>query len=106
MIPRALLVDPEWSHRPAAARVIFIDMSKIHHHGSEHRPSNNGRIGYGCAAAAKAAECVGSHRLPDARRAPEGRTPYSDDTGRIQSEGRRGRASEWEITIFPMPGRP
>src|SRR6202035_1443483 len=55
MVPTDLLVHPDWTHRRAAARVIFIDMGKRHHHGGERGASNNGRIGYGCAAAAKAA---------------------------------------------------
>ena len=57
MLPTDLLVHSDWTHRPAAARVIFVDMCKIHHHGSEHGLSNNGQIGYGCAAGAKATNC-------------------------------------------------
>jgi hypothetical protein len=55
MVPTALLVHSDWTYQRAAARVMFIDMCKIHHHGSERGPSNNGQIGYSCAAGARAA---------------------------------------------------
>lgn len=55
MVPTSLLTHPDWTGLPATARIIFIDMCKLHHHGSARGSSNNGQIGYGCAAGAKAA---------------------------------------------------
>jgi hypothetical protein len=106
MIPRALLVDPEWTHLPAAARVIFIDMCKIHHHGSERLPSNNGRIGYGCAAGAKAASVsvATAYRMLDELR--KGSLLNLRRHGAFRVKAGEGRAHEYEITIFPMAGLP
>ena len=106
MIPTGLLVTPAWIHRRAAARVIFIDMCKLHHHGSERRPSNNGQIGYGCAAGAKAANVsvATAYRMLEELRT-SGLTKLLKK-GAFRVKAGEGRTTEWEITIYPMAGRP
>jgi hypothetical protein len=105
MIPRALLVHPDWTHRAAAARVIFVDMCKIHHHGSERRPSNNGQIGYGCVAGAKAANvsATTAHRMLKELRKSGLLKLRREGAFRVKASD--GRAAEWEITIYPIAGR-
>ncbi len=106
MLPRALLVHPDWTHRPAPARAIFIDMCKIHHHGSERGASNNGRIGYGCAAGAKAANVsvATAYRMLEELRNGGLVKPLTKAAFKVKADG--GRVTEWEITIYPMAGRP
>jgi len=106
MIPTGLLVTPAWIHRRAAARVISIDMCKLHHHGSERRPSNNGQIGYGCAAGAKAANVsvATAYRMLEELRT-SGLTKLLKK-GAFRVKAGEGRTTEWEITIYPMAGRP
>src|ERR1700730_4565261 len=106
MLPTALLVEPNWIYLPATARVIFINMCKIHHHGGERGPSNNGRIGYGCAASAKAANVsvATAYRMLEELR--KGGLINLRRQGAFKVKAGEGRAHEWEITIFPMAGRP
>jgi hypothetical protein len=81
-------------------------MCKLHHHGSERRPSNNGQIGYGCAAGAKAANVS----VATAYRMLEELCTSSliklRKKGVFSVKAGEGRATEWEITIYPMAGRP
>jgi len=105
MIPRALLTDQRWIALPAAARVIFIDMCKIHHHGGEHGPSNNGRIGYGCAAGAKAANVsiATAYRMLELLR--KSGLIRQRKKGIFRVKGGDGQTAEWEIGIFPSGSR-
>jgi DNA-binding transcriptional ArsR family regulator len=105
MIPRDLLVHPDWTHRPAAARVIFVDMCKIHHHGSERGPSNNGRIGYGCAAGAKATNMSVATAYRMLKELRESGLLELRREGAFRVKAGDGRAAEWEITIYPVAGR-
>ena len=106
MIFRALLVNPARTHRRPAARVIFIDMCKLHHHGSERRPSNNGQIGYGGAAGAMAANVsvATAYRMLEELRTSGLIKLRKKGVFRVKAG--EGRATEWEITIYPMAGRP
>jgi hypothetical protein len=106
MIPTALLEHQDWTHLPAPARAIFIDVCKIHHHGGERGPSNNGRIGYGCVAGAKAANAsvATAYRMLNELR--KGGLLKLRKKGAFKIKAGEGRAHEWEITIFPMAGRP
>jgi hypothetical protein len=106
MVPTDLLVHQDWTHRRAAARVIFIDMSKRHHHGGKRGASNNGRIGYGCAAAAKAANVSVATAYRMLEELCNGGLIKPRRKGAFKVKAGEGRATEWEITIFPMAGRP
>ena len=106
MLPTALLVHTVWIHLPATARVIFIDICKSHHHGGERGPGNNGQIGYGIAAGAKAANVsrATAHRmLGDLSKS--GLLKLRKE-GVFNAKAGEGRTREWEITIFPVSGRP
>jgi hypothetical protein len=106
MVPTALLVHSDWTYQRAAARVMFIDMCKIHHHGSERGPSNNGQIGYSCAAGARAARvsvATASRMLKELRK---GGLLKLRREGTFRVKAGDGRAAEWEITIYPILGRP
>lgn len=106
MIPRALLVHSDWTHRSAAARVIFVDICKRHHHGSKRGTGNNGQIGYGCAAGAQAANvsvATAYRKLEELRGADLLRLQTK---GVFKGLGGEGRVSEWQITIYPVIGRP
>jgi hypothetical protein len=106
MLPRALLVDSVWTNLPATARVIFLDMCKIHRHGGARGPGNNGYVGYGCAAGARAANIsvATAHRMLSLIR--------KSDLVKLRKEGSfkvkagEGRTREWEITIYPIDSRP
>ena len=106
MIPRAFLVDPQWNHLPAAARVIFIDMCKLHRHGSDHRPSNNGQIGYGCTAGAKVAKASVATAWRMLEELRSSGLLKLRTKGEFKVKAGEGRATEWEITIYPIAGRP
>ena len=106
MVPTDLLVHPDWTHLPAPARVIFIDMCKRHHHGGERGPSNNGRIGYGCAAAAKAANVSVSTAYRMLKELGNGGLVKPRKKGALKVKAGEGRVTEWEITIYPMAARP
>jgi hypothetical protein len=108
MFPARLFTHQKWIELPPTARVILIDMSKRHHHGvpgDPNRPSNNGQIGYGCAAGAKAANVspatAGRHiglirKVSLVKLRKEGSFNIKDRTAQTR---------EWEIAIFPMKGR-
>jgi DNA-binding transcriptional regulator YhcF (GntR family)/DNA-binding XRE family transcriptional regulator len=84
--------------------VIFIDMCKIHRHGSEHCPSNNGQIGYGYAAGAKAASVsvtTAYRMLEDLR---DSGLIKLQKKGVFRVKAGEGRVTEWEITIYPIAG--
>jgi hypothetical protein len=85
--------------------VIFIDMCKIHHHGGKRGPSNNGQIGYGCAAGAKAASVslATAYRMIEELR--KGDLIKVRKKGVFRVKAGEGRATEWEITIYPIAGR-
>jgi hypothetical protein len=106
MLPANLLVAPDWVGVPAAARAIFINMCMLHHHGSEHGPSNNGRIGYGCAAGARAANVSPATAQRMLKALCNGGLIKLRKEGLFKVKAREGLAREWEITIFPMSGRP
>jgi hypothetical protein len=81
-------------------------MCKLHHHGSERRPSNNGQIGYGCGAGAKAANVsvATAYRMLEELRTSGLLKLRKKGVFRVKAG--EGRATEWEITIYPMAGRP
>jgi len=106
MVPRALLTHPDWTQLPATARVIFIDMCMIHHHGGKRGPSNNGQIGYGCAAGAKAANVSVSTANRMLEKLCEVGLVKVEKKGVFKVKAGKGRATEWEITIYPIAGRP
>jgi hypothetical protein len=106
MIPCDLLVRSVWIQLRPAARAIFINMCTLHHHGGERGPSNNGRIGYGCAAAGRAADAsttTGFRMLKELRKS--GLIKLRKE-GVFKVEAGDGQAHEWEIAIYPMRGRP
>jgi hypothetical protein len=105
MLPADLLVAADWTRLPPPARAIFINMCMLHHHSSEHGPSNNGRIGYGCAAGAGAANVspATAHRMLKAL-CNSGLIKLRKK-GLFKVKAGVGWAHEWEITIFPMIGR-
>jgi hypothetical protein len=106
MLPRALLADPVWVSLPATARVIFLDMCKIHRHAGERGSGNNGQIGYGCAAGARAANIsiATAHRMFSQIR-KSGLVKLRKE-GLFKVKAGEGRTREWEITIYPVDGRP
>ncbi len=106
MLPRALLVDLVWTNLPATARVIFLDMCKIHRHASARGPGNNGHIGYGCAAGARAANIsvATAHRML-LQVCKSGLVKLWKE-GSFKVKAGEGRTREWEITIYPVDGRP
>jgi hypothetical protein len=106
MIPTALLVHTDWIHLPAAARVILIDICKMHHHGGWLGPSNNGQIGYGCAAGAKAASVSIATADRMLNRIRKGGLLKLRKEGIFNVKAGEGRTREWQITIYPMAGRP
>ena len=106
MLPRALLVDPVWVSLPATARVIFLDMCKIHRHAGERGTGNNGQVGYGCAAGARAANvsiATAYRMLSQIRKS--GLVKLRKE-GSFKVKAGEGRTSEWEITIYPVDGSP
>jgi hypothetical protein len=106
MLPRALLVDPVWVSLPATARVIFLDMCKIHRHAGGRGSGNNGQIGYGCAAGTRAANIstATAHRMLLQIR-NSGLVKLRKE-GSFKVKAGEGRTREWEITIYPVDGRP
>ena len=106
MIPRPLLVQSEWAHLPAAARVIFIDMCKVHRHRGEHAAGNNGQIAYGCAAAAKAARVSVATAYRMLKELLKSGLIKRQKKGVFRVKAGESRATEWEITIYPMAGYP
>src|SRR6516162_4776014 len=106
MLPMDLLVRPVWTNLPAAARVIFLDMCMIHRHGGGHGPRNNGQIGYGCVAGAKAAgvSAATAHRMLSRVRESGLIKLWKEGSFGVKAGERRAR--EWEITIYPVDGGP
>jgi hypothetical protein len=104
MVPTDLLVHPDWTHRRAAARVIFIDIGKRHHHGGERGASNNGRIGYGCAAAAKAANVSVATAYRMLEELCNGGLIKPRRKGAFKVKAGEGRATEWDHNL--PDGRP
>ncbi len=106
MIPTALLVHTDWIRLPATARVIFIDICKMHHHGGERGPGNNGQIGYGCAAGARAASVSVATADRMLNRIRKGGLLKLRKEGIFNVKAGEGRTREWEIKIYPIAGRP
>lgn len=106
MIPCDLLVRSDWIHLPPAARVIFLGMCMLHHHGGERGPSNNGRIGYGSAAAGRAANASAATGFRMLKELLKSRLIKPRKVGVFKVETGDGQAHEWEIAIYPMRGRP
>jgi hypothetical protein len=106
MLPMNLLVRPVWTNLPAAARVIFLDMCMIHRHGGGRGPRNNGQIGYGCVAGAKAAgaSAATAHRMLSRIRESGLIKLWKEGSFGVKAGERRAR--EWEITIYPVDGGP
>jgi len=100
MIPAALLTHSVWIEQQPAARVIFIDVCK------RHNGRNNGEIGYGVAAGAKAANvspATANRRLNELQ---EGGLLKLRREGSFNIKDRQKQTREWEITIYPVAGRP
>jgi hypothetical protein len=106
MLPRNLLVHDDWYSLPAHARVIFINMCMRHYHEDRKRNTNNGYIGYGCAAGAKAANVSTptAYRMLDSLR--EKGLIKLRKNGIFKEKESEGRAAEWEISIFSTRSRP
>jgi hypothetical protein len=85
---------------------MFLDMCMIHRHGGGHGPNNNGQIGYGCAAGAKAANASAAtaHRMLSRVRESGLIKLWKEGSFGIKVGKRRTR--EWEITIYPVDGVP
>ena len=99
MIPDGLLTHAEWVRLPPAARAIFIDICK------RHNGRNNGEIGYGCAAAAKAANVsipTASRRLKELKDSPLLKLCKAST---FKTRGHQNQTQEWEITIYPVGSR-
>jgi hypothetical protein len=105
MLPTALLVDTAWTHLPATARVIFVDICTLHRHRSDRGLGNNGTIGYGCAAGAKAANVSDSTAYRMLKKLQESGLLKLRKEGAFRVEAGWGLASEWELRIYPTPGR-
>jgi hypothetical protein len=105
MIHRALLVHTVWTQRRAAARVIFVDMCQRHRHASERGPTNNGRIAYGCAAGAEAANVSVATAYRMLKELHHCGLIRPRRIGAFNVMAEEGRVTEWEITIYPIPGR-
>jgi len=100
MLPDNLLTHGEWIQLDPAARVIFIDVCK------RHNGNNNGAIGYGCAAGAKAANvspATANRKLKELRKS---RLLKLRREGAFNIKDRQKQTREWEITIYPVAGRP
>jgi hypothetical protein len=102
MYPDRLFIDRDFIALPAAARVIFFDMGRLHRHGP---PSNNGSIGYGCAAGAKAANASPMTANRMLALLQHGGWIRLRRRGLFKRLAGEGLVSEWEITIFPIPTR-
>jgi len=105
LVPLKLMASPEWRALQPAARVIFIDIARRHRHEGSHGPDNNGRIGFGCTAGARAANvsvATAYRRMLDLHKSglAKNRNP-----GVFRVKAGDGRASEWELAIFPIAGR-
>jgi hypothetical protein len=99
LIPVTLLTRSEWIQQDPAARVIFVDVCR------RNNGSNNGQIGYGCAAGAKAANVSAStanRRLNELR---IGSLLKLRREGSFNIKDREKQTREWEITIYPVVGR-
>jgi hypothetical protein len=99
MIPAGLLTHSEWTQLDPAARVIFIDVCK------RHNGRNNGAIGYGCAAGAKAANAsaaTANRRLNELRKSGLLRLRRE---GALNIKDRQNQTREWEITIYAVARR-
>jgi hypothetical protein len=105
-LPTDLLVSRVWVELPPSACVIFVDMCKRHLHRSDYRPTNNGKIGYGCAAGAKAAKVSRSTASRMLKHLQKSALIRLSHEGVFNGPEEMGLASEWEIAIYPMPGRP
>jgi hypothetical protein len=100
MILAALLTHSVWIEQQPAARVIFIDVCK------RHNGRNNGEIGYGVAAGAKAANvspATANRRLNELQE--RGLLKLRKE-GSFNIKDRQKQTREWEITIYPVAGRP
>src|SRR4051794_23358905 len=94
LIPANLLTHPVWIELYPAARVIFIDICK------RHNGSNNGAIGYGAAAGAKAANvspATANRRLNELR---ESGLLKLRKEGAFNIKDHKNQTREWEIPIF------
>ncbi len=99
MLSDNLLTHPVWIEQQPAARVIFIDICK------RHNGRNNGAIGYGCAAAAKAANlspATANLRLNELQKS--GLLKLRKN-GTFNTENSQRQTRVWEITIYPAGGR-
>jgi hypothetical protein len=104
--PAAMLTDREFTALPTAARAIYFAICKQHRHAGKRSESNNGRIPFGCAAAAKATGISTMHasRMLNLLRA--GGWLYLRKAGEMRSHPEAtGLAAEWEVAIFPMSRR-
>jgi hypothetical protein len=99
-------VDPVWVSLPATARVIFLDMCKIHRHAGERGTGNNGQVGYGCAAGARAANVSIATAYRMLLQIRESGLIRLRREGLFKVKAGEGRTGEWEITIYPVDGRP
>jgi hypothetical protein len=105
-LPTELLVSRGWIELPPPARVIFVDMCKRHLHGSDYRPTNNGKIGYGCADGGKAANVSPSTAWRMLKLLQKNELIRLRREGVFRGAEKVSLASEWEILIYPMPRRP
>jgi hypothetical protein len=99
LFPEGLLTHQVWIHLDPAARVIFIDVCK------RHNGRNNGAIGYGCSAGAKAAGISAStanRRLNDLSKSGLLKM-QKEGAFNIKDSAKQSR--EWEITIFAVGSR-
>ena len=104
LIPRNLLASREWTELRPAARVIFVDMAKRHRQSGGYGPDNNGQIAYGCLAGARAANvsiATASRRM---RELHDSGLAKIRNPGAFKVKAGHGRASEWALTVFPLPG--
>jgi hypothetical protein len=99
LVPAGLLTHQEWVQLDPAARVIFIDVC------TRHNGRNNGAIGYGCAAGAKAANVspsTANRRLNQLRKSGLLKLRKG---GIFNIKDCEKQSREWEITIFAVAGR-
>jgi hypothetical protein len=104
-LPTNLLVDPNWAGLRPAARVLFVDMCKQYRHGGAYGFTNNSKIGYGCVAGARAinaSPATASRRLQELAKNDFIRLRK---VGALKVKGEPGLASEWELSIYPAPGK-
>jgi hypothetical protein len=99
MIPNNLLTHPKWIQHDTSTRVIFIDVCK------RYNGTNNGTIGYGCAAGAKAANvspATANRKLNELWRS--GLLKLRKE-GAFHIKDRQRQTREWEIAIYAVAGR-